>query len=394
MFFGDNGDTITAFESFELRDTYVDPLGSCDFVLRPTRPDIARYREGLQKGSEISWHVNGHPQASCIIQTVTISVDANGGVVFRVHAESLLATAYQASVDPDIAKHFAADTAISAVVLDVLRPYGFDTIYNDTAASRAAMSGKPLDGAAPGIEVAALKAKDAKANEQETAYGFCARLFSRLGVVLRTGPHGALEIGEPDYEQAPVTTLVQSFTGALHGKHILELTIEDTNDDQFSECVVRGVQADTEGQTQASQPIARVAVTDAPSSGTEFFAKTKRVDLPFGGHAYKSAAYPYKPKIVRDKDARDQKRCQSVATLAMGSRVKSAYVVTALVDGFLDDNGRVWTVDTMVSAILDVDKVNERLWILERTLLQDASGGQKTRLKLIPKGALVLGGST
>jgi hypothetical protein len=31
------------------------------------------------------------------------------------------------------------------------------------------------------------------------------------------------------------------------------------------------------------------------------------------------------------------------------------------------------------------------MWILERELMQDRSGGQRTRLKLIPKGALVLG---
>jgi hypothetical protein len=45
----------------------------------------------------------------------------------------------------------------------------------------------------------------------------------------------------------------------------------------------------------------------------------------------------------------------------------------------------------MAHAIVDAEQLDESMWLLERTLHQDSSGGQKTSLKLLPKGALLLG---
>lgn len=61
------------------------------------------------------------------------------------------------------------------------------------------------------------------------------------------------------------------------------------------------------------------------------------------------------------------------------------------VDGFVSSTGRIWQVDTIARVVVAAYDLDEEMWVLERVLTQDVGQGQKTRLTLIPKGALVLG---
>ena len=139
------------------------------------------------------------------------------------------------------------------------RPDGFDRFVGDTAASRRAVSGAPIGHAKAALDVKALKHTEGEAKESETAYGFAARMFTRLGVCLRVDQDGKLLLGSPDYQQAASYTLVQDMTGATPGNRMLDgIEIEDSNDDQFSECIVRGSTPDTIGQTVSALPRARI----------------------------------------------------------------------------------------------------------------------------------------
>jgi prophage tail gpP-like protein len=51
----------------------------------------------------------------------------------------------------------------------------------------------------------------------------------------------------------------------------------------------------------------------------------------------------------------------------------------------------VWQVDTVANVVCEAFGINEPMYVLERELSQDRNSGQRTRLKLIPLGALVLG---
>lgn len=387
-----DGSIIDQWTSLSLRDTYTDPLGAYDFEFRPARNQIADYYARIQKGDLVGVVVDDRVQGAFIIQSRQISIGREG-VTFRISAASVLATPYQASVDPDIAKQYATDSPVTTVVLEAMAPFGFDTILGDTAASRRALSGSPIGHAKAATTVEAIKHKDAQAQEGETAYGFAARHFTRLSVCLRVDHEGKLLLGSPDYQQAASYTLVQDMTGATPGNRMLDgIEIEDSNDDQFSEVTVRGVSTDTKGQSVSARPIARVGVEGGAVTGRELFSTTKLVTEKFGGHAYRSAAAvaPYKPKHILDKNARDAARCQSIAKLVMGLRAAKAFSITCEVDGMVSIEGRVWAVDTVANVVIEALDLREPMWILERTLLLDRQG-QRTRLKLLPLGALVLG---
>jgi prophage tail gpP-like protein len=69
----------------------------------------------------------------------------------------------------------------------------------------------------------------------------------------------------------------------------------------------------------------------------------------------------------------------------------SAYQFTCEVPGIVSATGAVWQVDTVANVVCEAFGINEPMYVLERELSQDRNSGQRTRLKLIPLGALVLG---
>jgi hypothetical protein len=377
MQFGD-GTELNAWTSFRLRDHFTDPLGSLEFTAEPPRAKIGEYRERLQKGELVTILVNEANQGTYLIQERRTSVGRDG-VAFSLNCQTPLVTPYQGGVNPKINLKSQTDVAAYLVVLDALAPYGFDKIVGDNAANVSAMTGRPLGrkGAAP-VVVDALKHSEAKAHDGETGYGFASKIFSRLGVALRMAADGTLLLAAPNYEQEAAYSVVQDFDGSLPGDRFLAdppLEIADTNDQQFSECVVEGVAPDPFGSTQTGTPQGRVTAEEMNP----------------GRLAYKSFAAAYKPLILHDKNSRDVQRARSVGKLALGIRAAKAYVVTGYVDGIISKTGRVWTVDTIAHATVVVEDLDEDMWVIGRELSGSKDRSQMTRIELIPKGALVLG---
>lgn len=370
-----SGEVLKYFTRFTLKESFVDPLGSFDLSVAPTRDDVGRYRRLLRKGEKVSVAVNDIVQGTVLIQTVTQTI-GKGGVEFRVECASTLVTPYQGSVDPSINFSSQADAPITDVVLQALDPYGFTAVSGDSHAAVNAKSGKPIGGGKAPITLDKLKHQDAQTHDNEKAYAFCARIATRLGLGIRPTPEGGAMVSAPDYDQQVAYSLAQDTSQRAPGDRFVgDVQIVDTNDDQFSGCAVSGQRRDKKGSTSTAKPKGSAT---APNFGS-------------GRSSYSSTAAPYKPLFVRDKNTRDRERAVSVAKLALGLRAAKAFQVRGTVHGFVSQTGRIWTVDTLAHVTLDQAGVDEDMWILERTLRQDRQGGQFADLVLIPKGALVLG---
>jgi len=372
-----DGSAFDEWLSLEMRDSFTDPLGDVRFEAAPSRPNLPEYLNKLRKGELVTVFVNDANQGTFLIQTVTTRISKEGGVIISATCNTVLVTPYQGSVDPKLSFKASADAPIGTIVARALAPYGLDTVIDgDPAANVSALTGRPIGGGRAPINIDALKQDQACAQEGESAYQFCARIVTRLGVAMQVNFDGAVLLTVPDHDQDPAYSLVQSNDVTISGDRFFgDIEIADTNDNQFSECRVRGNPSDKSGATQTSLP-------DATVKASELFP-----DRP----TYRSTAATYKPLILKDKNAHSIERCRSVAKLALGIRAKDAFTVTGAVAGFVSTTGRVWTANTIVDVRLDAIGFHEPMLILERTLIRNRSDGDITRLKLIPKGALVLG---
>ncbi len=388
-----NGDSISFWESLSLKDRWDDPIGAFDLTCRPPRHDIARYSEMLRKGKLAGLLIDDKPLASVLIQRVRRTVGREG-VTFDISCQSPLATAHEASANPEVSKSFQSDSPVSSVVLEVMRPFGFTEVHSDTTSDVVARTGKPIGNRQAHVDVKSLKERDMQVQDGESAYGFCARIIARLGLLLKSDHGGRLIVGKPDFDQEPIYTLVSELDIKTAGDRLLDgIEIEDTNEGQFSEIVVRGQALDTSGQTAANKPLARVAVPGLFVPSGVPFERVKSTELEPGPHRYSSDddTAPFKPKYVTDKECRDKKFCEAMARTLHGVKSSNAFVITCEVAGLVSATGRPWATDTVARVIIESLEIDDVFWIHEVSMSLDRSRGQRTRLRLIPLGSLVLG---
>jgi len=383
----ESGDPITAWESFTLRDNYTDPIGSFSFTVKPPKNKRNEYRDKLAKGQQCSIYIDAAKQATCVITTQEQTVDRDGYGI-SVEAKGLLVTAYEGSVDPYIAETFQTDTPVVNTLLGVLEHYGFDSIIADATANVETISGKSLSGRDPAILLDELKHKDVQAGHGNPAYGFCARILSRLGVCLRTDCDGNLLIGAPDYSQSPAYTISEGITGG--DQAIGRISVRDTNDGQFSETLVFGKGADRRGSTSGATPVAGVTIAGVERPAGVPFEDSPVVTLPAGYHTYSG---PWKPRYYLDKRSRDAERAGSVAALIHGATARRAFTVQCTVSGLVSrSGGRIWTPDTVARIQFDDLAIHDPMWLLETVKSGNRSGGQQTALTFIPLNSLVFSG--
>ena len=389
-----DGTILTRWKSLQWRDSYTDPLGSLDFTAHPLPKDRPKYQRLMIKGGLVDLYINGARQLTALIVGVDKTI-SNDGFEFSVSCKSLLATPYEGSVDPYLAQTFEADTPVSDAVLKALEPYGFGVISADMGANLAALTGKSIEGiAADDVIVDELKHKDVLPQGTETAYGFCARLFTRLGLLLKVDVNGALLLTKPDYDQEPSYTLVQDSQRRYPGNYILSnppIQIIDSNDGQFSEIVVIGKEADRKGQKSATAPTHGVIVSGTERPAEAQFQDAQLFVINSGRMSYSGLGAPFKPLYKFDKKARDIDRALNMATIMQGARAIRGYQIRCAVDGLLSTEGAIWTTGTIARAIIDVDDIDEEMFVLETTKSVDRDQGQMTQLTLVPKHALILG---
>lgn len=377
------GASIAHWTQFELRDTYTDPLGMLKFTYAPEQGDNFNFIEFLQPGQITTLFINDVNQGGYLITTVDARISPRDGVTFDFECKTPLCTPYEGSVNPDLQVSTKTDTPVANVILEALAPYGFDRITTDGAGSVGAITGKPVNGGKRPFPVDTLKQQEAHANEGESAYGFCARIFSRLGVCLRMAPDGQLLLTAPDYDQAAMYAVAQDPSRKAPGDYFFgDIDIHWTNDGQFSECKVRGQADDKAGKTATAKPQATVKSSEINAAYPPYTSSSA---------ATGAAPAAYKPLIKLDKNARDAKRCATVAKLELGLRAKDAYSISGTVDGFVAKTGAIWQVNTCVDVYIDALGVREKMWISERVLKQDKNGGQVTRLRILPLSYLTLG---
>lgn len=388
-----DGEVFSCWESVTIRDAFDDPLGNYEFTVVPNDSEWASNKQKLRKGELVAIKVGTEPLATPIITSQEIILGKNERKL-KVTCKSVLCTAYEGSSNPDLAKKWKEDVTVETALLDQLTQYGFSAFIADAwVAHMTAVTGKQRGNSKSPVKVKSLTLKELQGQDAETCYQLCSRVFMRLGCALHVDWQGELMLCQPDYDQDSLYSLVQDSDFSHAGDRLLDdppIVVHDSNDGLFSEIVVRGAAPDDDGPTVTALPIARVgSVTGTRPDGAPY-GKVPIAPLKYTQHHYSSTAAAFKPKYVLDKECRDAKRCRDTARMIHGMHMKEAFWVTGSVDGFRAQTGAIWTPNTIAATFIESADLDERLWVMERTLEQTA-GTKRTHFKLLPRGALSLG---
>lgn len=382
--FGD-GSTLAEWQSVGLRDSFADPIGEFRLSSAPITAGgvLAFYRERLQKGELVALKIDDVPQFVGLIRTVKTRV-SDAGTILEISGGTPLITPYEGAAveDPnDYTKELSFhsenhDVGVRDLVLRVLKPYEFTQLVGDDGEHVDLTSGKKRRKKAKALTVEQLTQRDAIAHPGETAYQLLSRVITRLGVCLKVRWDGVLYLTRPDYEQEISYTVGQTRDERFVGDRFFgEIEVNDTNDNQFSEICVRGQAPENPDLTTSSRPVAVVA------------SSAINADRP----PYRSTVARYKPKVIKDKSARDRSRAESTAKLALGLAAGSAFSISGTVGGWTARTGRIWTVNTLARVVIEQLQIDETMFLISRTLIQEADGGQSAQLMFVPKGYVVLG---
>lgn len=389
-----DGTKLTSLLSWTHMMEFTDPMGLFEFTVAATdQESTERLRQLTLPGELVIFSLGGKPQATNIVVEQSAE-DGDEGVIFSVTTESLLTTPYEGDVDPDIAKRFKADTPISAIINQVLKPYSLVNVSVAAAEDVSAMTGRAIGGGKNNVVVDELKQKEVQARDGEQAFEFLARLFGRLGVQLRMDHDGLPLLTRPNYNQDMAYSVIAGEGSTIDGTRILanpKMKVRKSNRGLYSHYLVRGKKLDKDGQTRAGEPYSFLEVPDAILDPDAPFQKLKRTRLPVNRANYRPGIAGYKPKFWRDDEALDQKHCDHKAFMMHGTRASSGFEVTCSVDGVVAHSGHLWTYDTVVRVYAPRHGLDEEMWVRRVERSGDKSGGQLTTLTIIPKGALVLG---
>lgn len=376
-----DGRVITSTTSLELSERFLDPIDTMRATIIPSQDRRASANELLQKGEVVWVYVDGKAQSALMIQSVTRTV-GTGGVIYGIDCVSPMQILAESTVDvPNATKVLSSDAPVLDFVASLVAPLGFTEVQDsgDVAFLKAKTGVNPKSTATAGN---AARQKDCRAEYNETNLQFINRVLSRLGCMLRcfTSDAGvALYITAPHYDGEPLYTLSQAPQGqgaAGEDAFFGDVRVTDSNADQYSRCVVVGATTDEDAATRANEPKAEALTTDISASRPPFRS---------------SFFFPHKEVFFKDEHAGNQARAKSVAKHVLGRRAERAFMVQGTVRGLVSSRGIPWTVDTLCRVRLPLLGIDEVMWISERTMRQDARGGQTTSLTLIPKGYVVLG---
>ena len=376
-----DGTVVKSCVSYELHERFSDPLDTFRATIVPAPEQRAMALDKLQKGELAVVAVDGHVQGAFMIQTRRTTVSPRNGVVIDIDCVSPIRLLAETTVDaPVVSKILSSDRPVLDFVASIVEPFGFTEVQDtgDVAFIKAKTGVNPKSVATAGNNA---KQKDCRADYNETNLAFINRVLSRLGVMLRCGASDnglALYITAPHYDGKALYTVRQAPAdkGPEGDPFFGDVTITETNEDQFSKCSVFGTTSDEDASTRANEPKGSALTTDINATRPPFRA---------------SFTFPRKEVFYKDDNTTNAQRANAVATHVLGRRAERAFAVSGTVQGLVSSGGVPWTVDTLCRVYVHATGLDEVMWISERTMRQDAQGGQSTMLTLIPKGYFVLG---
>lgn len=373
-----DGSTIANFVSLDLRESFTDPLTALRFEVAPPPSLFDEYRKRLKKSEVVGFLVDDKPQFGGIIWSTDTTIDASVGATIKVEAFCALKLLYDSTVDvASSSKILQSDGPIIDLVSDLLKPYHIDVGADADIALIKSRTGR--NSKATATPTKDLTFKEAQAQPNETAMSFANRILTRQGVMLRMDSAAVLAyITAPHYDGDPLYTIkvCPPGEGPAGDRFYGQVTEHDSNEGQFTFCETSGASSDDSGSTQSHTPRARVHSREINSSRPPF-RSTESVN--------------YVPCFHRDTNCKDTNRAESISRLVLGLKAEGAYQLNGTVHGLVSSNGTPWTIDTLVRVYVPKLGLDEVMWISERTMRVDASGGQRTELTILPRNYVTLG---
>lgn len=210
-----------------------------------------------------------------------------------------------------------------------------------------------------GSDVLRIPLSEARPHVGETVWEFLERHCRRFGVLPWIDARGRLVIAAPDYDQEPLFALRRS----------LSPTPREPN------TILEG------GFVQDYAGLASEVTVYGRSHGRD--ASRSR----FVGHATNPSVPVYRPIVIHDPSCASSEEAQRRAEQEISRQREDAYALEYEVPQH-GQGARVYAVDTVVDVLDEAIGVEGLFYVAGRTFTMSRKEGARTRLRLVPLGAI------
>ncbi len=395
---GGNRKVTRVIESYGLTSDYTIASDGWRFTVYSDESPAALRRE-FKPWQPIRLSIGGNTQVIGRIDGIR-SAGANG-TGLEVWGRDYLADIVDATVDPQFQVKQGMD--IGAFLEELLKPFGITTIFGSFNLTRNILTGKQpaflANSADPNAGIKAAKLSDFKASDEQGVAEYAMEVLARQGyMLLPAGTRDAVVVDRPLYGQDPKYRLTRpgnivSASCARDFASVPTVTIargrggepKDKSHDMRREYATFG---DTGVSHIGRIPaVRRVIYNDY----NEVTIRDKRFNPKGTDQEIFGYSPPvYKPLFYRDKEARNRQELERGLKKVVSERLRKTLEYEVTVRGHIDPvSGACWAVDTIAQVDDEIEDIHERLWIQERTFVNDGSGPM-TQLKLIRPESYVL----
>jgi prophage tail gpP-like protein len=321
-----------------------------------------------------------------IIDNLSVT-SGRGGTVLRIQGRDNGGLLTGAMVDPRLT--VTSSTRLVALIGDLISDFGMEVV-TDPVLSRQELTGMSQSESVSGLGrarhraqvrratlaargtgsllapngwspevVARIPISDARPHMRETVWEFIDRHCRRFGVMCWVDARGRLVIGAPDYDQEPIMRLVRTLAPtAEEPNNILEGGFVEKWEGLASEVTVYGRSHGQDGSRSR-----------------------------FVGHTTNPNVDIHRPMVLHDPSCRSTEEAQRRAEEEIGRQREDAFSLEYDVPHH-GQGSRLYAIDTIVD-VLDEDIAIEGLYyVAGRTFTCSRQEGAKTRLRLVPLGAI------
>lgn len=295
------------------------------------------------------------------------------GRAVTLRGRDYMANLVQGEIDPTV--KIEESQSFEDVILYCAGPYGISSVVDFT-----------------GKGIAQLKPGERKPEPGQGVYDFLNRIAARLGCTIQPGTSAdTLVLDAPQYD-LPINgrltrssdPIVQRSNNIKSATSSEDYTRIPTHGAATGKVAKQGENAETVSFAYNLQDVLG-GISDALLNGL-----AGKVD----GNRRKPSAGAGDPSLlyrllyVNDKDARTADQIERAITRAVGERLKDTLEYQATVVGHRDQqNGRIWTPNTVLDVVDDVCDVEERLWVAGRRFSYSQQGGAEAQLTMWRLGA-------
>lgn len=353
------------------------------------REVIRRMREGVR----VSVYINAEPDAGTTIEALQMTgiidnlsvTGGRGGTVLRIQGRDNGGLLTSAMVDPRLT--VTSSTRLVALIGDLISDFGMEVV-TDTALARQELTGMSQSESATALgrararsdgstsarasaraqrghggltrpEVGRVSVRDARPRMRESTWEFIDRHCRRFGVMPWVDARGRLVIGAPDYDQEPIMRLVRT----------LAPTANEPNN------ILEG------GSVESWEGLASKVTVYGRAHGND--GSRSR----FVGHATNPNVDIHRPMVIHDPSCRSTEEAQRRAEEEIGRQREDAFSLQYDVPHH-GQGSRLYAIDTVVDVLDEEGAVEGLYYVVGRTFTCSRQEGAKTRLRLVPLGAI------